>query len=246
MGGYSPPFFSLYEIAIEGLMAMASGNSVSRRIGLFLTMSLFLTQSLITCNALAFPYQPQTGLTIISEYTDPGGGGFLPSRTWEVVPAREANTGFLIWRADDGRGQEPICDVSFLTFPAGQGQILWKGLAQVQTRSSTNGLLVIPGFPAPCDILPVEEEGCGKIYREETRAGGRLFKKWYRVICTEVSPEQALDNGWIKSDVADPCNLQMLTVVDGHDCLIVRQLWSRGGAWWLYEETPLRRSWLVR
>jgi hypothetical protein len=37
----------------------------------------------------------------------------------------------------------------------------------------------------------------------------------------------------------------MVTVTDEKGRLVVRQLWPAAGAWWLYEETPLRRSWLI-
>jgi hypothetical protein len=37
----------------------------------------------------------------------------------------------------------------------------------------------------------------------------------------------------------------MVTVTDEKGRLVVRQLWPAGGAWWIYEETPLRRSWLI-
>jgi hypothetical protein len=38
----------------------------------------------------------------------------------------------------------------------------------------------------------------------------------------------------------------MVAVSDEKGRPVVKQLWPAGGSWWLYEETPLRRSWLVQ
>ena len=54
-----------------------------------------------------------------------------------------------------------------------------------------------------------------------------------------------VDTSGLCSVEPDPPGPIMVTVTDEKGRLAVRQLWPADGAWWLYEETPLRRSWLI-
>jgi hypothetical protein len=51
--------------------------------------------------------------------------------------------------------------------------------------------------------------------------------------------------GWIKGEAPGTSDLIMVTVTDVKGQRVVRQLWPSDGSWWLYEETPVRRSWLI-
>lgn len=211
-----------------------------------LTFLVAIGVSILVSEARGFSYRPETRLTIMSEYPSCDDPVSASSRMWEVVPGTAPDGTYLLKFFPEASGSTTsVCELKIS--PAdGIGQIEWQGIGKNRKKIMTEGLLIVPGFPAPCDILPVSEKEPDKTYEERIEAGGRFFLKRYRAFWKAVSLEEARTNGWLKKDVPEPAALQMITVVDGQDHLVVKQLWVVDGAWWLYEETPLRRSWLVR
>ena len=111
-------------------------------------------------------------------------------------------------------------------------------------KTSSTGLLLIPGFPAPCDVLPLGGINEERIYQQTSEAGGSVFTKSYRVSSKVYTVEQAKANGWIRGDLPNINEFLMVSANDDNGRTVIKQLWSIDGNWWVYEETPMRRSWL--
>ena len=106
-------------------------------------------------------------------------------------------------------------------------------------------MLLMGGFPVACDILPLHQEASEKTYSEKTKAGERTFVKSMAIRREDISSQKARREGWIRGEDVDG-KLLLFTAEDDDGELIVRQLWSETGSWWLYEETPFRQSWRVQ
>jgi len=191
----------------------------------------------------AMPYRPLMPVRIISEYKEPVVGSVM--RRWVVMPqvdqAEEESAVLRFLAVDTGTS---LCQLRF----SGAGSaaaIIFQAMADKLAETSTNGLLLIPGFPAPVDILPVSQSADGDttIAQHRTR-GGRLFVRQYTLHAETVSATEALEHGWLRAPVPNTMILRLFTVhAGGRDNFEVRQLWPVTGDWWLYEETPTRRSW---
>lgn len=193
----------------------------------------------------ASPYRPAAAVSIVSEYSAVGGAARPHTQVWKVMP--EAGPGgamLLRFFPEAAADAGSTCEVA-LPAPGAAGEIRWQGIGKPGKKSST-GLLLLPGFPAPCDILPVGREDSGIVYEERSEAGGRVFSRSYRVSHAAVGVDEARAMGWIRADGPGSPGLIMVAVTDDRGRPVVKQLWPAGGSWWLYEETPLRRSWLIQ
>ncbi|MFH0813667.1 MAG: hypothetical protein V2A69_12645, partial [Pseudomonadota bacterium] len=78
------------------------------------------------------------------------------------------------------------------------------------------------------------------------KTGGAVFSYQAEREITGVSFAQALQDEMIpeamKNDVSGKA-LKLITVKK-NDQFTVKQLWAEGIPWWIYEETPYRKSWL--
>ncbi len=107
-------------------------------------------------------------------------------------------------------------------------------------------IMVLPGFPAPCSILPISEASEGRFFTQKDMAGNAVFVHTYEISHNEVSLDQAVRQGWIRCDVDSTTpSLELVEVRDRDGRLILRQLWTHDDDWWLYEERFGRRSWRV-
>ncbi len=209
----------------------------------FLLAVGFLLLPLFECSALF--YCPEAGLRIVSEYAAVDDALTPDTRVWKVVPEATADKGVkLQFFLEQAAGAEAVCTL-FLPAAGAAGEIRWQGMGKNREKTSATGLLLVTGFPAPCDVLPVKENHEGRVYQEKTGAGGSVFVRNYKVSSEACSAAEAEAKGWIKKEASDASNLMMFTVTDAEDRLVVRQLWPENGSWWLYEETPLRRSWHI-
>jgi hypothetical protein len=193
----------------------------------------------------AFSYRPAAALSILSEYAALKDSSPRHTQVWKVVP--EAGPGgasilrfFLEASAEAGA----LCELR-IPAPGAGGEIRWEGTGKSGQKKSGAGMLLLPGFPAPCDVLPVGRGDNGGVYEERIEAGGRVFSKSYRISYASFNVDEAKAKGWIRVDEPVKSGLIMATVTDERGRPVVKQLWPAGGSWWLYEETPLRRSWLI-
>lgn len=193
---------------------------------------------------LAFPYRPAAALSIVSEYSALSSAR-PHTQVWKVVPAASPDGATLLRFSLEASAEAvALCELR-LPPPGVAGEIQWTGGGKIGQKSGS-GMLLVPGFPAPCDVLPIGALDSGKVYEEKAVAGGRVFSKSYRVSVVPLSIGEAKAAGWIRVENMGGEGLIMVSVTDEAGRPVVKQLWPADGSWWLYEETPLRRSWLVQ
>lgn len=221
----------------------AMGQGV-KRTAIILLELLFCLLTL-AAETHAFCYRPTAAIRILSEYRASSHSTLPPARVWQVVPESGADGSSTLRFYDQGGAlTDAVC---VLTLPpcGSAGPIIWTGIGKSDEKRSDTGFLLAPGFPAPSDLLPVSEPDRGKIYQEKVTAGGRVFSRNYRMEWSRFNTDEAQAMGWIKADGPGASALILVTVSDEKGKPAVRQLWPIDGSWWLYEETPLRRSWLM-
>jgi hypothetical protein len=192
---------------------------------------------------LAFPYRPATAVSIQSEYSAIKSSARPHTQVWKVVPETAPDGATLLrFFLEAAAEAAPLCELR-LPPPGAAGEIRWQGKTG---QKSGAGILLVPGFPAPCDVLPVGTKESGTLYEEKAEAGGRVFSQRYRVSSAQVDIGEAKTMGWIRAEDPGRAGLVMVSVTDEQGRPVVKQLWPADGSWWLYEETPVRRSWLVQ
>ena len=193
----------------------------------------------------AFFYRPAEAVCILSEYAAFSDSAPPHTQVWKVLPELTPDGAVrLRFFPEAVAERDAVCELYLAPFGS-SGEIIWKGIGKSAEKRSTTGLLLAPGFPAPCDVLPVGEKDEGRVYQEKTQAGGSVFIRRYLVSTEVFTVTEAKARGWIKGEESGISGLIMVTVTDEKGRLAVRQLWPADGSWWLYEETPLRRSWLI-
>jgi len=193
----------------------------------------------------AFPYRPANALSLLSEYAAFNDSAPPHTQLWKVVPeVGPDGVSILRFFLEASAEAGAVCELS-LPSPGAAGDIQWRGTGKSGQKKSGTGVLLLPGFPAPCDVLPVGQGDRGGSYGERIEAGGRVFSKSYRVSFAGFSVADAKAMGWIRLEDPGKAGLIMVTVTDERGRPVVKQLWAADGSWWLYEETSLRRSWLI-
>ncbi len=193
----------------------------------------------------AFPYRPAAAVSILSEYAAFNDSAPPHTQVWKVVPeVGPGGASILRFFLEASAEAVTVCELR-LPSPGAAGEIRWKGMGESGQKKSGAGILLLPGFPAPCDVLPVGRGDRGAAYEERIEAGGRVFSKSYRVSFAAFTVADAKAMGWIRVEDPGKAGLIMVTVTDERGRPVVKQLWPADGSWWLYEETPLRRSWLI-
>jgi hypothetical protein len=192
----------------------------------------------------AFPYRPAGAFSLLSEYAAFNDSAPPHTQVWKVVPEFGPDgASILRFLVEASPEAGAVCELR-LPSPGAAGDIQWKGMGTSGQRKSGAGILLLPGFPAPCDVLPIGQGDRGGTYGERIEAGGRVFARRYRVSVSAVNAADAKTMGLIRVENPGTSGLIMVTVTDEKGP-VVRQLWPADGSWWLYEETPLRRSWLI-
>jgi hypothetical protein len=193
----------------------------------------------------AFFYRPAAAVSILSEYAAFNDSAPPHTQVWKAVPEAGSDGAVTLRFFPEAAAEAGAVCVLRLPPFGSAGEIVWKGIGKSGEKRSETGLLLAPGFPAPCDVLPVGEKDSSTVYEEKVEAGSRVFSKSYRVAFNGFSVGEAKAMGWIKGKAPGAAELIMVTVTDEKGRRVVRQLWPADGSWWLYEETPLRRSWLL-
>jgi len=103
------------------------------------------------------------------------------------------------------------------------------------------------GFPVPFDYLAPDAPELRRA-KVRKRAGGSVFSHWIKREIKDFTFEQALEDGLIKEAVKDLVVGKKLRKIEvkKNDEIRVMQLWAEGLPWWVYEEGPFRKSWLMK
>jgi hypothetical protein len=100
------------------------------------------------------------------------------------------------------------------------------------------------GFPLPYDDLNIEDNSITEaVYKKQ--AGGvsfafKLNRKMITVSASDAAKANMIDPGF--QGIYEGAPLTFVTVTE-NTRLKVKQLWRPGERWWIYEETPFRKSW---
>lgn len=201
---------------------------------------------ILTCPASALtPYQPDARIEIMTETTVENTPGMQVFTRIAAGPVQK-NADIRLTGLYNGETGDPLGTLGFDP----DGTVSWKGKGATAKRFQSNHLLIIPGILIPMDVLPVDQF-FGKSETEEydfrRKAGGRTFVDRIRISVTPVSRDQAVDAQWLRFEKETSNDLKLIEAVDLRTGeLIVKQLWEPGSDWWLYEQTPFRRSWRIR
>ena len=203
---------------------------------------------LLSCSCVfaQIPYEPETSVEIKTESLAdeiPGLQNMISKIIIQPIEKMEngRQVGFFV----PGTGEL----VGVLHFMI-SGDVFWKGAGETVSQFHADNLLIIPGVSVPLDVLPIRqiinaEEPVDFDFSRE--AGGRLFTDRIQIIVRPVGKLEAYSAGWIQSDGGISDALNMIEVTDPQTSeLIVKQLWAPESSWWLYEETPFRRSWRIQ
>jgi hypothetical protein len=136
-----------------------------------------------------------------------------------------------------------------LNFQPG-GKVSWEVKGAGTKGGQSENFLFVPGLSVPVDIFPVSQLRLISKpveYAFQRQAGGRTFVDRIQVAMHSVTLGQAREAKWIRVEETVSDELTMIEAVDVQAGLLVaKQLWAPGSDWWLYEETPFRRSWRIK
>jgi hypothetical protein len=197
--------------------------------------------------SLAEPYHPEKMVQIRSEISGLDEPGESRIENWNVtVRKNDDGSNSLMFFME--KAEQPIAQIRIS--PSGNG-VQWEGENKGPDIMLRDGLLIAPGYPVPCDILPMSLLLGGTkeplTYDVKRTAGGVTRADQVRVEISPVKMEEAVQNGWVQQNFQTADSLWMVQAIDVRtNVMMVRQMWSSSGSWWLYEETPHRRSWQVR
>jgi hypothetical protein len=164
----------------------------------------------------------------------------------------------IMWHLVVGQTDSGITRISFFTERFEKeicylsidpnGSIIGSSAILNQNVIQSEGIFLAPGFPAPCDILPIKQMTAGcplSMVRDiSKKIAGETFAYQIEIRCEPVSVDEAVREGWIRDADTISGPLKMVSVVNMQNRqLMVRQLWIDGDSWWLYEETAFRESW---
>jgi hypothetical protein len=116
------------------------------------------------------------------------------------------------------------------------------------TEVYSGKVILSEGFPVPYDYLSPYNATLKKLIIKRT-SGGMVFSYEAKREVMEISSAQALHDGMIANEVMGIIRGKKLRVIavtktSRDEATMVKQLWAEGIPWWIYEETPYRKSWL--
>lgn len=190
-------------------------------------------------------------ITVSSQYWDHVTASWGKDTTWIFSRAAGSRTGgYNLEVRPEEAADEPTAVLSY----DGNGALrevnrFLKGAGRTRSvaDSFTDKVVLSEGFPVPYDFLSPWEAHPKKL-TVKRKAGGMVFSSEVERALQDCSLSDALREGWLSEPMQAQVKgkrLQWIEVKkDG--ALVVRQLWPEGFSWWIYEETPWRRSWLQR
>ena len=240
----SPSFF-IRGITSTNENTMKNTNIIIRSCFIFFA-ALAICQIGIDCSASEFFY-PDGNVEIETLYFKNDGETITNKQIWQVIVKSEGdNTVILEFIQSGGDLSTSLCEV-IIEKEDGERRIVWKSNDGKKELHGNNGFLPVGGYPVPCDMLPVYQKEPEKEYVLYKKVAGATFAERYTVKIENVDAKTAQNNGWIKSDGnTDSLDFMTVSAYNSDKKPVVKQLWEKNSDWWLYEETPYRRSWRIQ
>ena len=193
-------------------------------------------------------------LTVSSIYWDPALKNWGNEVEWIFTPSGTGTkgTGYTVEVKKSGE-ESPTMVLHYgangeLTgsdrFPVQDGQRM--RIAEVYSGK----VILSEGFPVPYDYLAPYNATLKKLIVKRT-SGGMVFSYEAKREVVNVSGAQAAHDGMVADEVWEAVRgrtLRVITVTktSQNETTMVKQLWAEGIPWWIYEETPYRKSWLTK
>lgn len=179
-------------------------------------------------------------LSVVSQYLQSTGSAKPSLMTWTIRIQKTDGAGTEYAFFPKGQAQ-PVCRVTI----GGDDprRITWQPSDERLSPRENEDILIVSGFPAPCDILPIGQKADQQDYEEQFTAGSATFLRKYRVIKTEIKAADVYSLTSGLSSMALPDKLINFSVVDASGQPVCRQIWIPGDTWWIFEETPFQRAW---
>jgi uncharacterized protein (UPF0248 family) len=207
------------------------GHTIMRYMWLFVVLWMVLVTS-----SIAGPF---ASVTVRSVYMDTRTGNWGKDVLWQFSWEDRGKT--IVVRQD---GDEQAM-VRLMYRENGTVQRMWKRIRGNEVMETpAAAILLSNGYPVPYDTLGAIREGSGEIVIKRRAGGVRFSFKVTREVA-RISLAEARSQGMVdQAGVLDAHDLRIITIRKAGR-LMVRQLWAAGDSFWLYEETPIRRSWRV-
>ena len=203
--------------------------------------------SLIFSCIVLFPTYASTGvfpITISSVYLDSRTGQWASEVRWAFTEISEGEV-----RVTREGSEDPVVLLEY-----DQGGRLQRVEKRIGPGDKKIRVIEIPlapivlseGFPVPYDDLAPHDDTIKDAVIKK-QAGGATFSYKVRRETRDISLNEAMAENMVNEEMAGNLTgkgLRLITVWKGEE-LLVRQLWPEGDSWWVYEETPLRKSWRV-
>jgi hypothetical protein len=128
-------------------------------------------------------------------------------------------------------------------------KVIWERHGSTARQFKAKNFLVVPGISVPVDVFPLKDvmaNSNSKEFEFEEKLSGRVFVDKIRVSAHLIQAEEAMNAGWVRIKNYSRSSFFLVEARDlATGGLVARQLWSPDSNWWLFEETPFRKSWRV-
>lgn len=193
--------------------------------------------------AAAEPYCPYSELHIATTVTKSTPGVPENHMIWRVVPTHTKTGCSLRFLLEDDSANNAD-DFAVLTLQPDKNRAQARML-NGDTVHDTDGLLLYPGSPAPLDVVPSFAGSQARAVTKRT-AGGYTFSREYLLSRDIVSTDDDYVKERLDPESISEKELIKITVTDTvSNTVVLVRLWPKNKDWWIFEETPFRRSRLL-
>ena len=135
-------------------------------------------------------------------------------------------------------------ELPFVTLVYGSGgNVTLLGSDSRVLQRGRDHFLFRPGFPVSVDVLPVASAGTSRPCSDIRETQGLKFRRSFTLTVQGISSLEAKKCGYLNGHSGLPNSLLSYKLVDASGNQVLLQIWEKGAALWLYEETDFRRTW---
>lgn len=216
-------------------------NYILRSFFVYSIPLMFLSSGVGT--AAASPYFPQHPVKIETQLFSEANNTTISTSVYHVAVSNDMHAEkelvFFKNRLADGKS---LCRIKLNH----DGTLSLKKTSKSKYVPILSDVYLLPGFPLPIDILPVESQKDSiAIHQVKTLSGQRTFLSTVTVSIEEVTVDDIDHKLWLKISLPSNTKLLIYTAKNSKNNILSTQVWPESGDWWIYEETPFRRSWLL-